>query len=192
MQNDKPDARPTPSAFALEAGASTTTTSEAPIITGRATGAILLSQGKIATCDAVDFAKVSQHRWYARRGGSGLWYAARNFVIRRSGRGYHQQTMHEFITGRKGADHRDGDGLNNRRSNLRCANQFQNCANARRRIDNRTGFKGVTRGHRNKHRARIQVRRQIINLGSYARLEEAATAYGLAALLYFGDFARLV
>ena len=40
-------------------------------------------------------------------------------------------------------DHKDGNGLNNRRENIRVCNQTQNLGNSKVPISNKTGFKGV-------------------------------------------------
>lgn len=75
-------------------------------------------------------------------------------------------------------DHIDGDGTNNRISNLRMANRQMNAQNARRRHDCTSGVTGV-HWHINKRwgkpcwTARIQVGRKRIFLGSFESLDEA-------------------
>jgi hypothetical protein len=86
-------------------------------------------------------------------------------------------------------DHIDGDGVNNRLSNLREANRSQNNQNTR----SRNGFKGV--GYSNqagKWRARIQVEKRRIFLGWFDTEIEAHEAYKNAAPVYHGEFARVV
>jgi hypothetical protein len=99
--------------------------------------------------------------------------------------------MHRLIMGPgPQVDHKDGNGLNNRRSdNLRFATDTQNRANQKVRKDSTTGFKGV-RPHRDKFQARIRVKGREITLGSFATPEEAALAYNAAAKECFGEFAR--
>lgn len=100
--------------------------------------------------------------------------------------------LHQEIGKRMGidgmVDHRDRNGLNNRRSNLRPCTHSQNMANANRHSNNSTGFRGVTRS-RNKFRATIQVQGKMIRLGTFATAVDAAAAYNLAATKYFGEFA---
>ena len=86
-------------------------------------------------------------------------------------------------------DHKDGNGLNCRKANLREATETQNRQNTRRRSDSTTGFKGVT-AHRGRFRARIYVggREQLI--GVYPTADEAARHYDEAAVKAFGEFAR--
>lgn len=101
---------------------------------------------------------------------------------------------HLFMTGRWPAgeiDHRDGNGLNNRWLNLREGTKSQNQANARRRRDNSSGYKGVSlHAASGKFCARIQCRGRRINLGLYETPQEAHAAYVHAANSLFGEFAR--
>jgi hypothetical protein len=80
-------------------------------------------------------------------------------------------------------DHRDGDGSNNRWTNLRNATHSNNMQN---RPDN--GSKGATRSGRN-WRSAIRVNGHRIHLGSYPTQAEAAQAYRDAADLHHGEFA---
>jgi hypothetical protein len=86
-------------------------------------------------------------------------------------------------------DHKDGNGLNNSFSNLRTATRTQNMANAKRRSDNSTGWKGVSRA-RGRYAALIRINSRKIHLGCFATPEEAHAAYVEAAKKYRGEFAR--
>jgi hypothetical protein len=105
--------------------------------------------------------------------------------------------MHRLIIGapdRKHVDHVNGDGLDNRRLNLRIATPSQNHANrsADNRISGKTSrFKGVyfDRG-REKWGATIHVNGKTQGLGRYDAEEAAAAAYDLAAVKAWGEFAR--
>lgn len=100
--------------------------------------------------------------------------------------------LHSHLTGWPLVDHVNGNGLDNRRANLRPATSSQNQANRKLRRDSASGFKGVYwYPDRNCWRARITVNRQVHSLGYFATREEAARAYDTAASDFFGEFARL-
>lgn len=85
-------------------------------------------------------------------------------------------------------DHRDGNGLNNARSNIRLCTNQQNQANSRCPSHNTTGLKGVGR-YRERYRAYIKVNGRTIHLGYHDTPESAHEAYYNAAQHYFGEFA---
>lgn len=152
---------------------------------------IPLTQGKVALVDDEDYARLAAHKWQAKRSyysGSTLWYAQRTVQSR-------IVWMHREILGltpgdRMETDHRNGDGLDNRRGNLRVATHSQNLANAKPRQGSRSGIRGVYRDKWDKKwRAQIAVDRRCIPLGHFATKEEAAEAYRRAAEHHFGDFA---
>lgn len=88
-------------------------------------------------------------------------------------------------------DHKNGDKLDNRRSNLRLCNDSQNQANARFSTRNRSGYRGVVwRKSRQIWIAQIYVKNKQIYLGSSHNKAEAAEMYDQAARKYFKGFAR--
>ena len=84
-------------------------------------------------------------------------------------------------------DHRDGDGLNNRRANLRTATRAQNEWNTGMRKTNSSGFKGV-HFHKpsGKWRACIRHNGTFRRLGQFRTAEDAAARYYAAAMLLRG------
>jgi hypothetical protein len=148
---------------------------------------IPLTQGKVALVDDEDFERVAKYPWFLLRSGT-CRYAIRNA---RSGG---CRLMHQLILGTRGVDHVNGDGLDNRRANLRVAAQSENMRN-RQKANHYAGkptgsrFKGVQRAPNNRRhpwRAALNGR----HLGYFENEREAAAAYNAAALQEFGEFAR--
>lgn len=102
--------------------------------------------------------------------------------------------LHRFLLGlQKGdgrlCDHVNGDGLDNRRSNIRLATGTQNCANRGPNAKN-PGFKGVDARPNGRFRASIGIAGGTRYLGTFAEAEAAARAYDDAARAAYGEFAR--
>lgn len=88
--------------------------------------------------------------------------------------------LHHFLMGTPPdgslVDHRDGDGLNNQRSNLRFATHSQNAQNRKHQANNTSGHRGVSWHKRlNKWQVRCGTDGQRRHLGYYDDLEEAAS-----------------
>lgn len=146
---------------------------------------IALTQGQTAIIDTTDFERVSMHHWYAQFDPTvNGFYAARWSKGKQIG-------MHSFITGYCITDHRDGNGLNNRRNNLRECTAQQNNHNRGKRCISSSKFKGVS-WHKRIQRWQASIRKdeKLIHLGYFGKEEEAAAAYRTAALELFGEFAR--
>ena len=153
---------------------------------------IQLTQGKVALVDDADYETIARFKWFAHRCGRrrDLYYARRNTV---SGGVRGVSLMHREVLGAAYGvlvDHRDHDGLNNRRDNLREATRTQNAQNSASRSSNTSGVQGVCFhiGHQ-RWRARITVHGERIHLGHFAAFEEAVRVRRAAELEYFGEFA---
>lgn len=157
------------------------------------TAYVPLTKGYEAVIDAADVELVASRRWFAN---VSTWsgsatvrvYAAatiRNTTV----------SMHKLLlidAGKMQVDHIDGDGLNNRRSNLRLVSTAQNQWNQRRHSDNTSGVKGVHRSSRDKKWcAQIRVSNKVHSLGHFDTLEAAAAAYAEASKRLHGEFGRL-
>jgi hypothetical protein len=157
---------------------------------------IPLTQGLVATVDDSDFEAIGVFKWCAMRTKDGRIYAYRGS---RSGSGkWHPMYMHRFIMGLVFGDgilvdHRDGNGLNNVRTNLRLATNTGNARN-RRYGRSASGYKGaylVKRRDKRPWTASIRADGGRRYLGYFETAEEAARAYDAAAKELHGEFARL-
>jgi len=158
----------------------------------RAALTIPLTQGYQTTVDAEDYADLlAAGPWQALIDDrTGTVYARRRVRDDDSGR-YYGQLMHRYLLpGVEVVDHHNGNGLDNRRANLRPSTVTENNRNRRRRRDNTSGYKGVwTRGAR--WHARIKADGRERYLGSHPTPESAAHAYDAAARDLHGEFAAL-
>lgn len=148
---------------------------------------IPLTQGKFALVDDEDFEYISKFKWAFNSVG----YAVRS-EPRPSKRVI---LMHRVISNaadKMEVDHRNGNRLDNRRSNLRECSKSQNQQNVQLKANNTTGYKGVSTVKKTKKfRAHITVNQKQIHLGTFEKAEDAARAYNKAAKQYFREFARL-
>ena len=156
---------------------------------------IALTRNQKALVDSSD-ADLATVRWQARPG-KRTWYAYRTVDI--AGKCINV-AMHRVILSRmlgrelsrgEQVDHINGDGLDNRRSNLRLVDNRLNARNRRTRRDSSTGARGVERIGA-KYRARINVSGKHIHLGVFETLDEAKQAYARASQEYFGAYGGLL
>jgi len=152
---------------------------------------IHLTQGKIAIVDDADHEYLSQFHWVTHKK-RGTYYA-----LRATKRPDGKKTliyMHREILGMADpkvfVDHIDHDGLNNSRGNLRTCTHRENKRNIGKLRTNTSGYKGVS-WHKERRRwcSAIKVNGKNISLGGFKSKDDAARAYNVAAIKYFGEFA---
>ena len=150
---------------------------------------IPLSSGLVALVDAADVPAVTGYRWFPQRS-PGTVYAQANTPTVNGKRTVIR--MHRLILGAgrgEFVDHRNGNGLDNRRANLRLATRGENNRNVGVRRDNQTGYKGVYGTPYGRFRSEIHADGRRADLGTYLTAEDAAHAYNLVAHLAHGAYA---
>jgi hypothetical protein len=143
------------------------------------TGAQGIKQKLFATISLEDFEKCRKVKWCLQDG-----YPFNNAFGKLS----------RYVKNYKGPlfiDHRDGDPLNNQRENLRKATVSQNNMNTCLASNNTSGVKGVRFDkERQKWIARIVINGKEINLGRFAKKEDAVKARKEAEELLHREWAR--
>lgn len=140
-----------------------------------------------ALVDDKDYDLVAAYRWYP-------FHSGQNTYAQANTGGHRNVLMHVLIAGKR-RDHKDGNGLNNQRSNLRDATCSQNAANSRKRTGTQSRYKGVTYqaagcSRDKRWKAYITKDGQRISK-NFATEEEAARWRDQKAVELFGEYARL-
>lgn len=157
---------------------------------------IKLTQGYETIIDEKYFLILSQHKWYATKyKKNNIHYAERN-LPRKNGK-QSKVKMHRLIMELEGhnikdnqVDHKDNNGLNNQIDNLRVCSHTENSRNSQKRKNNTSGYKGITRKNK-KWQAKIKINGITKHLGYFFSKKDAAKAYDVAAIQYFGEFAHI-
>jgi len=151
------------------------------------------TRGMFTLVDIEDAEMVLSRCWQARPGRN-TWYASSDF-------GTHPDWIKIFLHRKilqclpgTQVDHINGDGLDNRKKNLRLSTQSQNLGNSRLSRASTSGFKGVY-WNKGKGRWTAEIGRgehsRHAHLGHFHNIYDAARAYNAAAIAKWGEFARL-
>ena len=151
---------------------------------------IPLTQGYVALVDDEDYERlIAMGKWHVFKSKSRKQpsvYAARHESNTRD-----IIFMHSIVTGYRPVDHKDTNGLNNQKYNLRRTNHTLNMANSRP-IGGSSPFKGVSFQKQTRTwSAKIKVNGKLKHLGSFKDEVDAATVYNFAAYEEWGEYARL-
>lgn len=150
---------------------------------------ILAKNGKEIFIDDYDFELVSQYSWYYRK-----YKHYTPYVITRAiyNGAYKWFFIHQLIMGTIGGnqkiDHKDGNGLNNQRDNLRIATTSDNAKNKKPRGSSK--YMGVSK-HLYGWLARINIKGKQRHIGVFKCEIDAAKAYNKAAVATGDPFYRL-
>ncbi|WP_440109983.1 HNH endonuclease [Paenibacillus sp. QZ-Y1] len=144
-----------------------------------------MSKNKYTLVDYDDYLHLNLYNWYYLNG-----YAVRTSY--KNGKKVTIRIHREIMKTPRGmvCDHIDGDGLNNRRVNLRNCKQSENVRNRKVGGDKLKGVSPYRYG-KDKWVARITINKKIINIGVFNCRIAAANAYNFYALIEHGEYTNL-
>lgn len=154
---------------------------------------IVLKNGVETVVDLADMELVSGVSWFAKNARKTMYVEGSTRCVNYKMKKFY---LHRFLMQPgKGVvvDHIDGDGLNNRRSNLRLVDKSQNAQNAKKSSANTSGFKGVSFNKATgKWEACLRAQGKKRFLGLHQTPELAHAAYCRGIEKHFGEFGRAV
>ena len=162
---------------------------------GEAFRLIPLTKGLYAIVSPEDYERISAYKWYADKHDN-TWYAIRWVRSKANPKMQYRVRMHREVLSPPDdlfVDHRNHNGLDNRRSNLRIATLAENGCNKRKTSSRCTSqFKGVCWWKLDsKWRAQGRLNGKQIIIGYFDNELDAAKAYDAWAIQAFGQFAAL-
>jgi len=147
--------------------------------------------------DEEDYEKVMKYKWYINKckiERYSLYYFYANTYIngKRKDIRLHRYLMDCVPNDGKIVDHKDGNTLDCRKSNLRICSLTENNRNRRISRNNTSGFKGVSYFKRDdNYMAQITVDKKKLYLGSFPTAELAGDAYKEASIKYHKEYGRI-
>jgi len=155
---------------------------------------IKLTRGMVTIVDDEDFEWLNQWKWHAMKCFY-TFYAARRTTINKEKSIIllmHREILNLKYKDGNITDHKDRNGLNNQRENLRRSTSGLNNYNSKIRTDNFSGYRGVSwHKMREKWQARICINKKEKFCGLYHDIILAAKAYDQAAMKYYRERAIL-
>lgn len=164
------------------------------------TKTISLTKGKFAVVDDEDFEWLNEMRWQVHDKSKNNYALGKKWLSHTKGitLAMHREIMkkHGFDVEGMEVDHINGDGLDNRKENLRVCKHSENMKNINKNKGELMGNKGVTlvSGHydlKKPWRTKFTKDYKTIHVGYFATKEEAVIAYNWAVKENFGEFANM-
>lgn len=133
---------------------------------------IKLTKGYVAIVDTTDYSELSKFKWTASVGRGAV------YAYRKSPDGEHIYMHRAILRAKKGkvCDHIDGDGLNNRRKNLRLVTQAENTRNKKIHRENPIAL-GTKRSKSGRFYSGSKINGKYVHFGSFDTQKEAHEAY---------------
>lgn len=153
---------------------------------------IKLTQDRWVMVDDEDYHWLMQWKWHAKKGRTTYYAVSGTNITGKPGK--HGIRMHRFILNTpddKEVDHKNHNGLDNRRRNIRNCTVAENQHNQRPQAGGTSRFKGVCRWKGGKWVAGIYTNNKRVHLGIYGTEHGAAIAYDNHAQQLWGGFACL-
>lgn len=156
---------------------------------------IPLTQDQVAVIDTADAALIQQYTWRAEKRRD-TWYATTRIRSTKAKSGWSTTYMHRLLLPPPDrmlvVDHINGDGLDNRRRNLRLVTHAQNHWNSHNSYAASSKYKGVYwHTLRGQWHAKLMHKGKTICAGFHGSEQTAALAYNAAAAHWFGEYACL-
>lgn len=151
-----------------------------------------LTRGLFSKVDDSDFDDLSQFNWQiAGNLDARTFYAQRN--VFKDGKWKKEKLHRRIMNCPQGltVDHINGDGLDNRRINLRICTESENLKNRKHQKNAKNKYPGVYKSGKKKWGARIWTNGKTLYIGSYLTEIEAVKARESKAIELRGEFAKI-
>jgi hypothetical protein len=150
---------------------------------------IKLTQNKKTIVDDLDYKRLNKYKWHAEKLGGKYWYARRRIYYKNGkNKGLYLARMIMKCPKKLIVDHINGDTLDNRRKNLRILTKQQNTWNQKIRINNTSGYRGVSWNRKNRKWKAFVAKDYF---GLYGNKWAAALVHNIWAKKRYGKFAKL-